>query len=202
MCLQKSPGCANWVVRGAVLLLLSGFFFVISGCSVYYLILTLQAAGAGGPNPGTAGVVSPTTRAITPGTPVSVSATPSSGYRFVNWTVAAGTGALFGDANSPATTVTPTIGDVTVQGNFVYQYTLTINVDIVTNGTTTPSGAVVVDWGAATTITATALSGYSFSLLDRDNGKRFLRQCLLSHDDRDAHKRRCNNTGKLHLRLS
>jgi hypothetical protein len=53
------------------------------------------------------------------GSATNISATPATNYQFVNWTVASGTGAVFGDANSSDTTVTLASGDATIQANFV-----------------------------------------------------------------------------------
>ena len=50
-------------------------------------------------------------------TPIDISATGKSGYKFVNWTVAKGT-AVFADANSPNTTVTLS-SDTTIRANFL-----------------------------------------------------------------------------------
>ena len=56
------------------------------------------------------------------GSAKNISATPATGYQFVNWTVVSGTGATFGNANSANTTVTLTGGDATIQANFEADY--------------------------------------------------------------------------------
>jgi hypothetical protein len=53
------------------------------------------------------------------GSATNISATPAANHQFVNWTVASGTGAVFGDANSSNTTVSLTAGDAIIQANFV-----------------------------------------------------------------------------------
>jgi hypothetical protein len=53
------------------------------------------------------------------GSATNISATPAVNHRFVNWTVASGTGVVFGDADSSNTTVALTAGDATIQANFV-----------------------------------------------------------------------------------
>ena len=58
---------------------------------------------------------------ITSGTPVSISATPASGYIFDNWTVTSGS-ATISNANSATTTVTST-SNATIKANFTQQST-------------------------------------------------------------------------------
>jgi len=95
---------------------------------------------------------------ISAGTAVNISTTVNTGYKFVNWTVVSGT-ATFGNANSASTTVTLS-SNATIRANYVQTFTLTVN--STTGGTATPSTAQTVDAGAATSIAATASSGYRF----------------------------------------
>ena len=96
------------------------------------------------------------------GVNTTITATPNTNYQFVNWTQTGGTGtANFGNANAAGTTVSVTGGNATIQAHFaVIQYTLTVNND--GNGSTTPSGATIVNCGVNTTITAIPNTGYQF----------------------------------------
>jgi alpha-tubulin suppressor-like RCC1 family protein/predicted small secreted protein len=99
---------------------------------------------------------------VNSGANISITATPNTNYHFVNWTQIGGTGtAVFGNPNLASTTVSVTGGNATVQANFALnQYTLTI-----TNngyGSTTPTGNVMVNHGAQTSITATPIVNYYF----------------------------------------
>ena len=70
-------------------------------------------------NPGTGGTVTPTSpTTVNYGAATAITATPSTGYKFVNWTVTAGTGATIASATSASTTVTLTGGNATVTANF------------------------------------------------------------------------------------
>ncbi len=93
--------------------------------------------------------------------PVTVSATPNTGYAFSAWTVAAGS-ATFGDAAAAQTTVTLSDQNATIQATFTAlpSYTLTVGND--GNGTTTPDDAVTAYQGVATDISATPNAGYLF----------------------------------------
>jgi hypothetical protein len=91
------------------------------------------------------------------GQTVSVSATPSAGYSFSNWT-----GDLTGSTN-PASLIMS--GPKSVTANFGQnQYTLTVNVNPSVGGSVTknPNKTTYV-YGEQVTLTATANSGYSFS---------------------------------------
>jgi VWFA-related protein len=84
--------------------------------------------------------------AYVPNTPLSISATPNTGYRFNNWTVVSGS-AAFSNPNSYTTTVTSS-GNATIRANFktgtIYQITNTeTNYDFTThqyNGTNPGTG--------------------------------------------------------------
>jgi uncharacterized protein involved in tellurium resistance len=115
--------------------------------------LTVTNSGNGTTNP--SGAVTVNHGAATP-----ISATPATGYQFVNWTVTSGT-ATIASPTSANTTVTLTSGNATVRANFtVLTYTLTMTND--GHGTTVPSGAVTVNYGTATPISATPATGYQF----------------------------------------
>jgi uncharacterized repeat protein (TIGR02543 family) len=96
-------------------------------------------------------------------TVVNITATPTAGYQFVNWT---------GDVanpNSASTTVTMN-GNKTVTANFELipptQYTLTTNVSPVGGGTV--SGAGTYNAGDTATVTATPTAGYQFDHWEGD----------------------------------
>ncbi|MDR3013677.1 MAG: InlB B-repeat-containing protein [Chitinispirillales bacterium] len=93
------------------------------------------------------------------GAVVNISATPASGYGFLNWTVEGGT-AIFGNANNRNTTVTLS-SNATIRANFA-QPVLTINVNPTAGGIVTPSGQQSVAAGTPVSISATAASGYRF----------------------------------------
>ncbi len=94
------------------------------------------------------------------GIATAISATPASGYNFLNWTITAGT-ATIAAPSSATTTVTMTSGNATLRANFTQQLDL-LTIANNGNGTTSPSGDIEVGRGVATTISATANSGYHF----------------------------------------
>lgn len=97
--------------------------------------------------------------AVDCGVASAITATPTGGYAFVNWTVTSGT-ATFDDANAASTNVTVTGGDATVQANFsMNTYTLSIDED----GDGTVDATPTVNHGAATAITAASVTGQTFS---------------------------------------
>ena len=87
------------------------------------------------------------------GVPAYIEAYPESGYRFVNWTIQAGSGS-FGSSTSENTTFTTT-EDSEIVANFelIPSHTLTITDDGI--GTTDPSGENSVLEGVPTSIIAT-----------------------------------------------
>jgi M6 family metalloprotease-like protein len=96
------------------------------------------------------------------GAATTISAAPKSDSSFVKWTVTSGT-VIFGDSTSASTTVTLSSGDAEVKANFALKtYELTVTAG--TGGTITapPSSPVIVDHGAATTITAAPESDSNF----------------------------------------
>ncbi|HEX2957470.1 MAG TPA: PA14 domain-containing protein [Chitinispirillaceae bacterium] len=115
--------------------------------------LTISNDGNGTTNP--AGNID-----VTPGAATTISATASSGYVFRSWSVISGT-ANITDSLSANTSVTINSGNASVRANFTARtYTLTLSND--GNGSTTPSGSVTVVQGAATAISATPATGYTF----------------------------------------
>jgi len=112
-------------------------------------------------NPTVGGAVSPTSQAgIASGTPINITATPESDYRFVNWTVISGT-AVFGNANDASTTVTLS-ANATIRANF-QTFTLTVNANPTVGGTVSPAGQVNVNPETpVVNITAEPASNYRF----------------------------------------
>jgi uncharacterized protein (TIGR02145 family) len=100
---------------------------------------------------------------IIAGVPVDITATPASGYTFVNWTAESGT-ATFGNSDNANTTVTLS-SNATIRANFqlIPTYTLTVSRDPTAGGTVTPASAQSgVIAGVPVDITATPASGYTF----------------------------------------
>jgi uncharacterized repeat protein (TIGR02543 family) len=113
------------------------------------------------PNPEAGGTVTPASgQNYDANTPVSITATAASGYRFVNWTVTSGT-ATFGNADSENTTVTLTSNTI-IRANFMQMYILTIDQNPIVGGTFTPASGQSHDANTAVSITAAAASGYRF----------------------------------------
>lgn len=87
------------------------------------------------------------------GSLVTITASPTSGYRFDRWS---------GDATGTSSTVTLTMdSDKTVTANFIAQYTLTTSASPSTGGTITPAGGTY-DEGSLVIITANPAVGYRF----------------------------------------
>jgi len=117
-------------------------------------------------NAGANGSVSPSgAQTVDAGAATSITATASTGYRFVNWTATSGT-ATFANANSATTTVSIT-ANATIRANFEAipvtptTYVLTINRNPASIGTVT--GAGTHNANTAVPITATVPSGYAFN---------------------------------------
>ncbi|HPG40862.1 MAG TPA: FlgD immunoglobulin-like domain containing protein [bacterium] len=92
------------------------------------------------------------------GTTVNLTATPISGYRFVNWT---------GDVANPNSASTSIVmnSNKAITANFeADSYTLTMAVNPANSGTTTPAvGAHSYPAGQAVSVTATPQAGYQFA---------------------------------------
>ncbi|MBI3194141.1 MAG: T9SS type A sorting domain-containing protein, partial [Ignavibacteriae bacterium] len=85
------------------------------------------------------------------GTQVQLTATPATGYHFVNWS-----GDLAGSEN-PDTLIMD--GNKTVTANFAIN-TYTLTASAVGNGTITPSGNVAVQYGSSQSFTTSSDEGY------------------------------------------
>jgi Leucine-rich repeat (LRR) protein len=121
--------------------------------------LTMAVTGGGSTSPAVGQHI------YTAGTPVAITATPTVGYSFVNWTAPEGS---FTNANSASTTFTMPAQSVTVTANFVEgppappgQYTLTMAV--AGSGSTSPAvGQHNYAGGTMIAIVATPAGGYRF----------------------------------------
>jgi hypothetical protein len=114
------------------------------------------------PSPSAGGTVTPTTRSnITPGTAVSITAIPASGYTWGGWTVVQGTANILND--NPATTVTLST-DATIRANFApAQAMLTVERYPTPFGNTNPTaGTSTHPANTPIPITASAASGNRF----------------------------------------
>jgi uncharacterized repeat protein (TIGR02543 family) len=95
------------------------------------------------------------------GSAKSISATPNTGYSFVNWTITSGTGS-FGNANSATTTFTAS-ANATIRANFVIN-TYMLNFNSGSNGKVTGITPQTINHGAnGTAATAEPNAGYHFT---------------------------------------
>jgi uncharacterized repeat protein (TIGR02543 family) len=88
------------------------------------------------------------------GTIITLTATPSAGYRFVNWTL--GT-TVVGTSSTLSVTMD---ADKTITANFIAQYTLTT--EVTGNGTISLASGTKYDAGTIISLTATPSTGYKF----------------------------------------
>ncbi|MDZ7345215.1 MAG: InlB B-repeat-containing protein, partial [candidate division KSB1 bacterium] len=123
-------------------------------CVQYTLTLAVSPTGSGTTSPAVG------SHSFCQGSEVTITATPSPGYEFVNWT---------GDVTNPnsATTTVFINSNKTVTANFrdisVTNFTLTMQVNQTGWGTTTPPiGNNTYPAGTVVTITANPASGYRF----------------------------------------
>lgn len=121
-----------------------------------FLTITVSPEKAGTTDP-----VAAVTHRVTTNEPVTIKATPATGYAFSLWEVASGT-VTFEDAHSASTTAT-----VDGVGEIIARFTPVANVAFgvfpESSGTTSPSGGVSVEKGATLTIKAIPAEGYYFS---------------------------------------
>jgi Leucine-rich repeat (LRR) protein len=121
----------------------------------YTLIMAVAGSGSTSPAVGQ--------HTYTPGTPVSIVATPAGGHRFVNWTAPAGS---FTNADSASTTFTMPPQGVTVTAHFELippvQHSLTISSSAGGSVTTPGEGTFMRNAGTVVNLAATPASGYAF----------------------------------------
>ena len=129
--------------------------FEPTGSGWYYLSVT-STGGGSVTTPGEG------TYACTVGTVVSLTATPASGYQFVNWTGDVGT---VGNVNASSTTITMS-GDYSIRANFEQvssgQYSLTTTSTTGGSVTLPGEGTFTYDAGTVVNLTAAPASGYQF----------------------------------------
>ncbi len=89
------------------------------------------------------------------GSQATVIATPSAGYRFVNWTVS---GSIVSTASSYSFIVS---SNRSLTANFIQVFTVSTSSSPAAGGSTTGSGTY--DTGSSVTVTATAATGYRFA---------------------------------------
>lgn len=126
------------------------------GCTSY----TVTAAS----NNNTWGTASTAASSLCDGETSVITATPSSGYRFVSWAVS-GTGSTLSSNSTNPTTLTMGTADATVTATFeaIPTHTVTTSTETGDNsqGTVTVTPSTVAEGGTAT-VTATPASGYEF----------------------------------------
>ncbi|MDH4291084.1 MAG: leucine-rich repeat domain-containing protein [Dehalococcoidia bacterium] len=119
--------------------------------------LTMAVAGSGSTSPAVG------QHTYAGGTMVPIVATPTGGYRFVNWTAPAGS---FTNANSATTTFTMPAQAVTVTANFAVippiQYSLAISSTAGGSVTTPGEGTFIRNAGTVVNLAATPAGGYAF----------------------------------------
>ena len=110
----------------------------------------------------TGGSASPATQTVEHGTSVTVTATPSTGYKFTKWTSGTSTTSV---STSASYTFNAT-SSITLKANFTLNtYTISASVDPTGSGTVTVGGTAnskSISHGSTTTLVATANSGYEF----------------------------------------
>jgi len=123
--------------------------------AVFSASLTISAGNGGSVSP--TGVLED----VMLGTATSISATPASGYSFINWTPTSGAPS-FGDVNADSTTVTLTNGPAAVKANFTSEiYQLTVQSG--GGGSVSPAGSLSVAHGVSKSILAVPDTGYHFT---------------------------------------
>lgn len=115
-----------------------------------------MAKGTGGAS------TSPTVGAHTITGAQAISATASSGYRFLNWTASPDANVTFASAKTTNSNSVTLKGNATVTANFEHTYTLTVTSQTSGSITAPSGGTATVGASQTTTITATPNSGYGF----------------------------------------
>jgi uncharacterized protein YkwD len=138
---------------------MNGDYSIIANFSkipVTYYTLTLVANGSGSTSPSVG------QHTYVAGTVVSISATPASGYQFVNWTGNVGTVA---NTNAASTTITMN-GAYSITANFeaipAGQYSLTTSSTTGGSLTVPGDGTFTYDAGTVVSLVATPATGYHF----------------------------------------
>ncbi|MCQ2123227.1 MAG: InlB B-repeat-containing protein [Fibrobacter sp.] len=129
------------------------FAFLAVFCSLSWGATLTVTTGTNG------GSVSPTSKSVSAGTSVTITATPESGRRFVNWSVTPSANCVLAD-NKSATTKVTVNGDCTVKATFKLIYTVTVTASA---GGRTDVTSKVVDYNGAWKFTAIPNTGYMLS---------------------------------------
>ncbi len=96
---------------------------------------------------------------VTPGNTVTITASPTTGNRFYNWTYPSGSYSYTsGSSTSTSITIKPT-SNITVQGNFQAG----LHVSAGSGGSVSPSGDNYYTYNTSVTLTATPNTGYHFT---------------------------------------
>ena len=93
----------------------------------------------------------------------AISATASSGYRFLNWTASPDANVTFASAKTTNSNSVTLKGNATVTANFEPTYTLTVTSQTGGSITAPSGGTATVGPSQTTTITATKSNGYTFA---------------------------------------
>jgi len=161
---SPNPGYTfvNWTENGTVVSTSSSFQFAIAGNRTFVanftIIPALQFAVILSNNPA-AGGTNTGSGSYTSGTSVTITATPNTGYTFVNWTE---NGTII--STSPAYTFAITATRTLVANFLINSYTLTATANPAAGGTITknPNQATYTH-GTLVLLTATPNTGYSFT---------------------------------------
>ena len=116
-----------------------------------------MAKGTGGAS------TSPAVGAHTITSAQAISATASSGYRFLNWTASPDANVTFASAKTTNSNSVTLKGDATVTANFEPTYTLTVTSQTGGSITAPSGGTATVGPSQTTTITANKSDGYTFA---------------------------------------
>jgi hypothetical protein len=144
----------NWTEGGTSVSTNASYTFSVSSARILVANFIQVFAVSASANPASGGTTSGGGTFDT-GTSVTVIATPSTGYRFNNWTEA-------GVAISTNASYTFTLTAArTLIANFVQTFQVTTSADPAAGGTTTGSGTY--DSGSSVTVSATPASGFRFA---------------------------------------
>jgi hypothetical protein len=150
-----SNNALKYPASGLLLLLVSFLLFPSAALADKTLTMKVSPAGAGSVSPGAS-------TSHDNNDTVSISATPTACYTFVNWT-----GATVSNANTASTTISMGNESRTVTANFAIK-TYSITASAGAGGTISPSGTVTVNCGDSRSFTITASTGYSIDKVTVD----------------------------------
>ena len=161
---SPNPGYtfANWTENGTIISTSSSYQFTIAGNRTFVanftIIPALQFAVILSSNPAAGGTNSGS-GSYTSGTSVTITASPNTGYTFVNWTE---NGTIISTSSSYTFAITATR---TLVANFlINSYTLTATANPAASGTITKNpDQLKYDHGTLVLLTATPATGYTFT---------------------------------------